>query len=71
MMCKIRWAVNAFKEWQQTETAKYSPDISPIVVDIDDMTKDELNYSISRLICEATKVDGSEYPSETIHSFVI
>jgi hypothetical protein len=44
-MCKIRWAVNAFKEWQRSrnETAKYSPDICPIFVDIDDMTKDELN----------------------------
>jgi hypothetical protein len=67
------WILNAFKEWQRSrnETAKYSPDISPIFVDIDDMTKDELNYSISRFICEATTVDGSEYPSETIHSFVI
>lgn len=74
-MSKIAWAVNTFKQWQRSrnETAKKSPDISPILVDLDDMTKDELNYSISRFLCEVRKIDGSEYvyPSETMHGFVI
>ena len=72
-MSKIRWAVNTFKEWQsyRNEMSTNRADISPILVDIDQMTKDELNYTVSRFICEAKKVDGSEYPSETMYSFVI
>ena len=71
-MSKIRWAVNTFKEWQKyrNEMSTNRADISPILVDIDHMTKDELNYTVSRFICEAKKVDGSEYPPETMYSLL-
>ncbi|XP_021345205.1 uncharacterized protein LOC110445118 [Mizuhopecten yessoensis] len=64
-MSKVKWAVNTFKEWQDNRNriAK-NMDISPILVNLEEMTKDELNFSIS-------KVDGSDYPSETMYSFVI
>jgi hypothetical protein len=45
-------------------------DICPILVDIDQMTKDELNYTVSHFICEAKNVDGFEYPPETMYSCV-
>ena len=35
------------------------------------MTVDEINYSLSRFICEVRKVDGSEYPADTLYSIII
>ncbi|XP_046544501.1 zinc finger MYM-type protein 3-like [Haliotis rubra] len=71
-MTKIQWAVKTFKEWQHNRNRLADQrNISPILVDIEDMTCDELNYSISRFICEVKKVDGCEYPPDTLYSFVI
>jgi integrase len=38
---------------------------------LENMTKDELNYSISRFICEVKKKNGDDYPGETLHELVI
>ncbi|CAC5423576.1 unnamed protein product [Mytilus coruscus] len=45
--------------------------LSPIRVDLAEMSLDELNYSISRFICEVRKTDGTEYPPDTLYSLVI
>lgn len=67
-MSKIRWAVNTFKEWQKNsnQISKNRADISPILVDADITTKDDLNYTVSCLIYEAKKADGSKYPRHNV-----
>lgn len=62
-----------FKDWQKTRSqiSKNRVDISPILVDHESMTNDELNYTVSRFLCETKKVDGSDYPSDTMYRFVI
>jgi len=35
------------------------------------MTKDELNFSIARFICEVRKENGEEYPGQTLYELVI
>ena len=62
-MAKIKWAVNLFKEWQQSRNQRaLDPanvgNISPISVALEDMTVDEINYSISRFVCELRKANG-------------
>ena len=63
---KIRWAVDLFKEWviQRNNNAveDTSLNISPILVKLADMTKDEINYSLSRFICEIKKQNGNDFP---------
>lgn len=46
-------------------------DISPIRVDLLDMSKDEICYSMSRFVCEIKKKNGEEYPAETLYELVI
>jgi hypothetical protein len=40
-------------------------------VELENMTKDELNYSISRFLCEVKKQNGDHYPGKTLHELVI
>ena len=58
---------------QRNKKAVNSPslNISPINVNLEDMTKDELNYSIARVICEVKKQNGDKYPGVTLHELVI
>jgi hypothetical protein len=72
---KIKWAIDLFRGWQlqRNEKAIANPamNISPIYVTLEEMTKDEINYSVSRFICEVKKMNGEEYPGETLHELVI
>ena len=75
-MSKLRWAVTLFKDWQSNRNKhaldpSNKLDISPIMVSLEDMTIDEINYSVSRFICEVKKMDGTEYPADTLYSLVI
>lgn len=65
-MDKMRWAVKLFRDWQhhRNKQAMEQPqlNISPILVQMEDMTVDELNFSISRFIVEVKKEDRTEFP---------
>ena len=64
-----------FSEWrdQRNGRANTHPaeNISPIYVPLDEMTKDEINYSVSRFLCEIRKVNKADYPGDTLHEMVI
>ncbi|CAC5374760.1 unnamed protein product [Mytilus coruscus] len=73
-MSKIKWATTLFKQWKSTRNIRANdPNVglSPIRVDLAEMSLDELNYSISRFICEVRKTDGTEYPPDTLYSLAI
>ena len=75
-MSKLRWAVTLFKDWQSNRNKhaldpSNKLDISPIMVFLEDMTIDEINNSVSRFIIEVKKMDGTEYPADTLYSLVI
>ena len=69
---KAKWAPDLFEEWckwrNMTKAAKDG--MSFIPVNLCQMTKDEINYSISRFICEVRKADSSEYPRDTTYQLV-
>ena len=72
---KLNWAKNLFDEWlnDRNEHARECKEsnISVIAVPLEEMTKDELNYSISRFIVEIRKKNGDEYPGETLYELVL
>ena len=71
---KIGWAVRLFKEWITSRNERaLNPEhnISPIKVTLEEMTVDELNYCVSRFLCEVNKNNGKEYPGDTLHELVI
>ncbi|CAG2228172.1 unnamed protein product [Mytilus edulis] len=70
---KMRLAINVFRKWQleRNELAKRDENISCIAPDIEEMTKDELCYSLSRFICEVIKENGEDYPGQTLYEILI
>ena len=72
---KINWAVSNFDEWKRArnEFASQHPEsgMSLIGPTLQEMTKDELNFAISRFIQEIHKKDGSEYPGKTLRDLVL
>ncbi|CAG2252454.1 unnamed protein product [Mytilus edulis] len=70
---KMRWAINVFRKWQleRNELAKRDENISCIAPDIEEMTKDELCYSLSRFVCEVIKENGEDYPGQTLYEILI
>ena len=72
---RLNWAKNLFDEWlndlnEHARECKES-NISVIAVPLGEMTKDELNYSISRFIVEIRKKNGDKYPGETLYELVV
>ena len=47
------------------------PTLSPIRCELDEMTKDELCYALSRFVLEVKKVNGDDYPRNTLYELVI
>lgn len=73
-MTKIAWAVKLFGDWQRQRNLRADDplvDMSPIRVNLNNMTADELNFSISRFIVEVRKVNGDEYPGTTLKELVV
>ncbi|CAC5396558.1 unnamed protein product [Mytilus coruscus] len=70
---KMRWAINVFRKWQleRNELAKRDENISCIRPDLEEMTKDELCYSLSRFICEVIKENGEDYQGQTLYEILI
>lgn len=74
-MTKMRSVVRLFRDWQahRSRTAVEKPDLnmSPINVQLEAMTGDELNYAIARFVVEVKKENGDEYPGETLRGMVV
>jgi hypothetical protein len=74
---KCQWAVRMFNNWKQERNMRAvvdkSLDISPIRMELVEMTKDELNYTISRFITEVKKEkEGDpEYPPKSLYEIVV
>ena len=71
---KIKWAVKLFKDWQASRNIRAlhsGSQLSPIIVQLEEMSVDEINYSVCRFITEVRKLDGSDYPGDTLHTLVI
>ena len=72
---KIRWATRLFYSWRDDRNVKSrsKPEarVPEIPWDLLEMSKDNLNYALSRFICEVTKSNGEDYPGETLYEIII
>ena len=63
-----KWAVNTFNSWAiSRNNQRYEGDARKIR-SLEVMTSEELNYWLSRFVCEVLKTDGSEYPPKSLLS---
>jgi len=56
---------------ERNKVANIDSTISYIHPDMEHMTNDELNFCISRFLCEIKKANGEEYPAQTLYEIVI
>lgn len=69
----MNWAVKLFHTWktERNNLVKMDQSISYIHPDIETMTRDELNFCLSRFLCEIKKENGMEYPGQTLYDLLI
>ena len=71
---KIRWAVNLYCQWRLTrmEDSMCPTAISRANLDIvSEVCKEDLAYALARFIREIKKVNGEEYPPNTLREIII
>ena len=71
---KVKWAKTLFTDWMSDRNmlAFTYPNLEISVISVKlDMTKEELNHSISRFLVEVRKQNGQEYPGATLYELVI
>ena len=71
---KIRWAVGMYDDWRQERlldpfipTQIHSANLNSLFT----FSQGDLDYTMSRFIREVKKVDGSEFPPNTLREIVI
>ena len=69
---KCRWVSNIFNTWREHRNSSSSGDNKMRLIenDLEKMTKEELNYSISHFIIEVKKKTGEEFPPKTLYEMV-
>ena len=76
IFAKVKWAVKAYIEWREVRMQDYV-NYDPVIFEanlenVSGLTIVALNYSLSRIIPEVTKVkDGSEYPGKMLYEMII
>ena len=68
------WAVNMYCDWRRNRLRQ--PLVVPQIINADldrvgTFAKSDLCYSMSRFIREVKKLDGSEYPPNTVRDLVL
>ena len=71
---KIKWAVNLYSDWRRNRIGK--PGVPSAIVNanlevVNSFTKGELAFALCRFIREVRKLDGNEYPPNTVRELVV
>ena len=70
---KIMWVVNLYSEWRRSRIGLVgcTPQILNANLETFAFSKQDLCYSMSRFIREVKKLDGSDYPPNTVRDLVL
>ena len=75
-----KWAVNTWTKWSiarsnrrvvDTEENVVCDKFTKMLISLDHMPDDQLNYWIGKFILETRKADGSQYPPKTVFALVM
>jgi hypothetical protein len=61
---KAKWAMKLFKLWHTSWKTRLDGELK-VLKDVEDFTKDDLNFCLKFFYCEMRKVDGETYPPQT------
>ena len=71
---KIKWAVGMYNEWREQRLMEKNVHNAIKLCDLDHLgtfTKRDLAYSLVRFVREIKKIDGSDYPPNTLREILI
>ena len=71
---KMLWAVNLYDQWRKNRIGMTDASVQIFNADLQfykNFTKDELCYSLCRFVREVKRLDGNDYPPNTIRELVI
>ena len=71
---KMKWATNMYCQWRLMRLCDKNVDVEIVRADlfkVDMLLKSELAYAMCRFVREIKKLDGSDYPPNTICEIVI
>ena len=71
---KMRWAVNLYSDWRRNRMTLPGVDCSIIDANLevlDGFSEFDLAYSLCRFVREVRKLDGSEYPPNTVREIIV
>ena len=72
--CKIRWAVNMYNEWRRSRISVIGCPSQTVDANLEmlhSFTPSQLGYALCRFVTEVRRLDGKEYPPNTIRELVI
>ena len=70
---KILWAVNMYSQWRASRinVVGCAPQIFNANLDTFAFSKHDLCFALSQFICEVKKLDGTDYPPNTVRDLVL
>ena len=71
---KIKWAVNLYCEWHANRLKQFCSDVEIVRCDLDKLnqfTKSDMSFALSRFIREIKKFNGDDYPLNTLREIII
>ena len=71
---KIRWAINMYNQWRILRMSELYVDAKIRRTDmnfVNDLSKEDLCYSLSRFIREVRRVDEEDFPPNSIKEIII
>ena len=72
---KVKWAINAYSEWREARLSSTGFDkhiYDANLENLDSISKENIEYSLSRFIPEVTKSKGDgPYPGKTLYQMIV
>ena len=72
--CKMKWAVNLYSGWRTNRLSKFCNSVEIVRADLDKLhqfNQNDLCYSLCRFIREVKKLNGEDFPPNTVREIVI
>ena len=71
---KIKWVVNLFVDWYKNRMDNFCKDVEVVRCNLDQLnqfSKSDMCFAMSHFIREIKRMDGKDYPPNTLHEIVI
>ena len=65
-LSKSKWAMNVFRKWFEEWRVRIGDDINKVLKNVEEFTKNDLDYCLRYFYSDARKENGEFYPPDTL-----